>query len=312
MRDLNGRRVLVTGGARGIGLAIAERFALEGAALVLTDLDGPGVEVAAARLRERGVDAVGYQLDVTDEAAILALRDRLGDEVGPIDVLVNNAGTVFGGPFEQVPMGRHRLTYEVNTIGVVAMTHAFLPELIGRPEAHIVVISSASALVGVPFGSTYASSKWGALGFGESLRLELKQRGLDHVGVTTVCPSFVSSGLFDGSTPPRLTQWLTPEKLADQVLTGVRRDRSLVLTPWLVNLTPVLRGLLPPRVYDWAADLFGVTRSMASWHGHAAGQGGPAVERIVAEADIEVDVEVDDEGGEVDAEVEVDLIEVDR
>lgn len=268
MGRLAGKRVLVTGGARGIGFAIAERFAQEGCTLVLTDVDEPAVRAAAGVLNDVGVPAHAYRLDVTDADQIEQVRARVVAEVGPIDVLVNNAGTVSGGPFLDVPMAAHRRTYEVNTLGVVAMTHAFLPQLLARPDAHVVIVSSASALVGVPYGATYASSKWGALGFGESLRLELDELGFHNVAVTTICPSLVSSGLFDGSEPPRLSQWLTPERLAAEVVAAVDRRRSVLYTPWLVKVTPVLRGVLPSRAFDLLAKALGATSSMAGWSGH--------------------------------------------
>jgi short-subunit dehydrogenase len=279
MSRLAGKRVLVTGGARGIGFAIAERFAQEGCEIVLTDLDLPAVRAAAAVLGDVGVRAHGYHLDVTDQAEIEEVRARIAAEVGPLDVLVNNAGTVSGGPFLDVPIADHRRTYEVNTLGVVAVTHAFLPQLLARSQAHVVIVASASALIGVPYGTTYASSKWGALGFGESLRLELDELGFRNVSVTTVCPSLVSSGLFDGSQPPRMTQWITPERLAAEVVEAVGRRTPVLYTPWLVRLTPALRGVLPLRVFDGLSKVLGVTRSLAGWTGHDAGGAPVARER---------------------------------
>ena len=88
---------------------------------------------------------------------------------GPIDVLVNNAGLVFGGAFLDVPLERHLTTYRVNTLGLVAMTHAFLPDLMAGRDGHVVNVASASGFIGLPFGATYASSKWAVLGFSELL-----------------------------------------------------------------------------------------------------------------------------------------------
>lgn len=279
MRDLRGKRVLVTGGARGIGYAIGRRLGQEGAEVVLTDLDEESVHAAAVSLMADGITAHAFALDVTDGEQVLGVRDQVLAELGPVDVLVNNAGVVFGGPFLAESMERHELTYRVNTLGVVAVTHAFLPSMLALPEANVVIISSASALVGVPYGSTYASSKWAALGFGESLRAELHEEGHRNVSVTTVCPSFVSSGLFAGSEPPALTAWLTPEDIADSVLKAVRGAQPVVYTPWLVRVGPVIRGLFPTRVADVVSRALGVTRSMAGWTGH-----GPAgAPKVVAD-----------------------------
>lgn len=267
MQDLSRKRVLITGGASGIGRALAERFAAAGAHLVLLDRDAVALDRTVKELRAAGATAHGHLVDVTDGDSVLRARDAVRAEHGPIDVLVNNAGVVFGGPFLDVPMERHLATYRVNVLGVVAITHAFLPDLIGRPEAHVVQIASASGYLGVPFGATYASSKWAAIGFAESLRLELAELGHRHVHVTTVCPSYVATGLFAGARAPRLSRMLTAERVAAQVVRAVQRDRVFVRTPWLVELTPFLRGVLPLRVFDATARLLGVTSSMAGWRG---------------------------------------------
>jgi len=267
MRDLSAKRVLITGGASGIGRALAQRFAKEAAHLVLLDRDGDALGRAVEELRAEGATVQGHVVDVTDGDSVLRARDAVRAEGGPIDVLVNNAGVVFGGPFLGVSLERHLTTYRVNVLGVVAVTHAFLPDLIGRPEAHVVQVASASGFVGVPFGATYASSKWAVIGFAESLRLELGELGHRHVHVTTVCPSYVATGLFAGARAPRLSRMLTAEGVAAEVVHAVKRDRVFVRTPWLVEVTPFLRGVLPLRVFDAAAQLLGVTSSMAQWRG---------------------------------------------
>jgi short-subunit dehydrogenase len=156
------------------------------------------------------------------------------------------------------------------------VTYEFLGDLIAQPEAHLVNIASASGFIGLPFGSSYASSKWALIGLGESLRLEMGVLGHDHVGVTTVCPSYTRTGLFNGAKPARTTRVLTPERLADQVVGAVRRNRPFVKTPWLVHLVPLLRGILPTRLFDLVGHAFGATTSMQDWRGRgsAAGSGG--------------------------------------
>ncbi len=267
MKNFQGKRVLITGGGRGIGLAIARRFAREGAAIVLTDVDAAVLESGAEALRRDGAKVSTHVLDVTDTAAIESVRDRVHAEGGPIDVLVNNAGIVFGGRFVDVPLERHLLTYRINVLGLVAMTRAFLPDLIGRGEAHLVNIASASGLIGLPYGSTYASSKWAVIGFSESIRLEMKLEGHARVGVTAVCPSYVATGLFDGAKPPKTTRMLTPERIAELTFRAVVHNRPFVRTPWLVKITPLLKGALPTPISDLLSDLFGATGSMKAWKG---------------------------------------------
>lgn len=269
MRELSGKRVLITGGASGIGRALATRFAAHGSVLVLLDRDAEALDRTAGELRGDRVAVETHVADVTDPASVERARDAVHALGGPVDVVVNNAGVVFGGPFLDVPLARHLTTYQVNVLGVLAVTHAFLPELIRRPEAHLVQLASLAGLVGVPFGSTYASSKWAVIGLAESLRLELRALGHRHVHVTTVCPGYVSTGLFAGARAPLLTRFLTPERVADEVVTAVRHDQVFVRTPWLVDVTPFLRGVLPLRLFDAVSDLLGGSSSMAGWRGRS-------------------------------------------
>ena len=268
MTELKGKRVLITGGAQGIGLEMAIKFAGRGAEIVIADLNEAKLPGAKARIEEVGVAAWAFPVDVTNPASIASLRAQIAAEAGPVDVLVNNAGVVFGGPFTETPLDRHFKTFEVNVLGVVAMTHAFLADLIERPEAHLVHISSASGFIGLPYGSTYAASKWAVIGFSESIRAELNLTGRKHVHSTVVCPSYIGTGMFDGVEAPKATNILEPAYLAEKVVQAVERNRIHVLEPFMVKLTPLLRSLLPTGLSDRLSHLFGADTSMAHWTGH--------------------------------------------
>lgn len=263
-----GSRVLVTGAARGLGFALASAFARAGAAVVLTDVNADAVAQAVAKLKEQGGAVAGYALDVTNPAQIAEVRARVRAEHGPIDVLVNNAGVVFGGAFLDVPLARHLATVNVNLIAVLAVTHAFLPDLLARPAAHVVNVASASAVLALPFGTSYAATKWAVLGFSDSLREELRELGHRHVGVTAVCPSYIATGLFDGAKPARLTRWLTPERVAAAVVRAVEKRRELVILPHSVRLLYALTGWWPRSWFRAACRVLGVSRSMTGWRGH--------------------------------------------
>ena len=271
MRTLSGKRVLVTGGASGIGKAIAERFAAAGAEILLVDLNADALATVAAAFAQRGVHVRTYTLDVTDTSRITGLKEQIARDAGCIDVLVNNAGLVFGGGFLDVPLEKHLTTYRVNTLGLVAMTHAFLPDLLAGDDGHVVNVASASGYIGLPFGATYASSKWAVIGFSESLALELELQGHGHVHVTSICPSYVATGLFDGVKAPFMTRLLTAERVADLTLRGVLKNKPYVRAPWLAAVTPILKGLLPFRLFYRSAALLGVNTSMMKWRGRKPG-----------------------------------------
>jgi all-trans-retinol dehydrogenase (NAD+) len=267
MRNLAKTRVLVTGGGSGIGRSLARRFATEGADVHLGDLNLAAARGVAEAITAAGGSARAWEMDVTDPAAVASVRRRILDESGPIDVLVNNAGAFHGGAFLDVPLDDHVATFQVNALAVVGVTYAFLPDLLARPEAHIVNIASAAGFTGLPFGSTYAASKWAVIGFSESIRLELLEQGCRHVGVTTVCPAYVGTGMFEGARALRLTRMLTPERVADLTVRAVRANRDMVMTPWVVALGPAFTGILPRRLVDRISRLFGAPTSLAAWKG---------------------------------------------
>jgi short-subunit dehydrogenase len=159
------RLTLTTGAASGIGRAIAERCTARGAELVLIDVNAPALETTAAALAAAGARVRTYVLDVTDTSRIVGFREHVHRDARPLDVLVNNAGMVFGRAFLDLPLEQHLTTYRVNTLGLVAMTHAFLPDLLAGRDGHVVNVASASARIGLP----------------ESLVLELVPQGHRHV-----------------------------------------------------------------------------------------------------------------------------------
>jgi short-subunit dehydrogenase len=271
MRTLDGTRILITGAASGIGRAMAERFTAAGALVLLTDVDDVQLARTAESMMKAGRDVRAYHLDVTDPDEIQAVRDTIHADVGVIDVLVNNAGVVFGGPFLDVPLDLHRTTVDVNVLGPVMLTHAFLPDLIARPEAHLVNIASMVGLVGAPGASTYAASKWAVLGLSESLELELRRQGHGHVHVTTVCPSLIRTSLFAGAGPIRLIPWLTPDRVADLVAGAILRDAPTLRVPFMVKLVPALRAALPHRTFNALIEALGGTTVMDSWTGRQQG-----------------------------------------
>ncbi|HVA50884.1 MAG TPA: SDR family NAD(P)-dependent oxidoreductase [Pirellulales bacterium] len=268
MQTLADKRVLITGAGHGLGRELALAFAAAGAKLIVTDLMAERMAETLSLVGGADGRAAGYALDVTDNAMIGDVRDRVHREQGPIDVLVNNAGVAFGGTFLDVPLEKHHATYHVNLLGQVAMAHTFLPDLIARAEGHLVHVASASGLIALPYATTYASSKWGVLGFSESIREELRLLGHRHVAVTAVCPSYIDTGMAAGVRVPLLSRMLKADEVARLVVRAVRKRQELVLTPWLVKITPFSRGVLPPSWFRRTCDWLGITGSMSTWHGH--------------------------------------------
>ena len=274
MRNLKNKKVLVTGGARGIGKQIALEFAQQGSDIIICDLDKSFFDEDHFKSNVKdilnlGVSCNGYVLDVTKYDDILQTREKILSDIGKIDILINNAGVVFGGKFLDISISQHRLTYDVNTQGIVNMLHIFLQDLIDRPQSHIVNIASASGFTALPGGTTYASSKAAVSSFSESLRLELKKDGNTHVGITIVSPAYVNTGMFDGVKEPTFIPMLTTKKLATKVVKAVRKNKLFVLEPAFIKFIPLMKATFPRFIYDFLGNILGGYDSMNFWKGHS-------------------------------------------
>ncbi len=276
MTTVRNRTVLITGAGGGLGRQLARSFARRGAYVVASDVRLADARRTADELVGCGWPAEAMEMNVADEASIRRVRDALDQAGRRVEILVNNAGLVFGGAFGDVPLERHCRTLEVNALGPVRVTHVFWPHLTTGDQGHVVNIASASAMIGLPFATTYAASKWAVLGFSESLRDELHAVGCRSVHVTAVCPGYIATGMFDGVRPPLLMPWLKPGPLAESIVRAVQRNRDIVRTPWIVKLIPFGRGTMHRKLFRALLRLLRVPQSMVSWRGHAAAARAPS------------------------------------
>lgn len=262
---LRDARIAITGAAGGLGLAMAVRFAEEGARLFLTDVSVEGLE----RIKPRFPGAVFRSLDVSSPDSVAAAAESVRAEWGGLDALVSNAGVVFGGAVQDVSVERHRLTVDVNLTGTILVTRAFLPLLETSRDFKLVYIASASGYLPLPMAASYAATKWGVRGFAVSVEEELRLRGLGKRRVLTVCPSYIGTGLFAGARAPFLTLILETERVAAAVVAGVRDNRRLIDLPASVHLLKALARILPDAWYRAFLRIAGVSTSMTEWTGHA-------------------------------------------
>ncbi|MBB5742674.1 NAD(P)-dependent dehydrogenase (short-subunit alcohol dehydrogenase family) [Microbacterium ginsengiterrae] len=264
--------VLITGAARGMGELYARRSVAAGArAVALWDIDEDAVTALAADLSRSGVDVRGYRVDVSRREQIVAGLAEVREDLGAPDVVINNAGIVRGAPFwEHDPERDIEATMRINTLAAMWLTREVLPDMIAdtsRPK-RVLNIASAAGTLANPNMSVYAASKWAMIGWGESVRLELAAHGHRHIGVTTFCPSYVSTGMFEGARGPLLTPIMTPRTATAAAWNGMLRGTPMVLRPWTVKLSMALRGILPTAVWDFVADrVFRVYSSMDEFTG---------------------------------------------
>lgn len=269
MTDVRGRIALITGAAAGIGRLLSSELAARGAIPVLWDLDEERLGPALEELRAvTGGRARGYACDVRDPDAVYGTAERVRSEVGDPDVVVNNAGVVSGARLLDLTDEEIRRTFEVNVLSLYWVTKAFLPAMVARNRGHIVTMASAAGLVGVSRQTDYSASKHAAVGFDESLRVELR-RVAPGVTTTVVCPYYIDTGMFEGVRTrfPRLLPILQPDDVAHKIADAIEHDRPFIALPPIVRLLPALR-VLPPRAFDRMMDLFGINVSMESFVGH--------------------------------------------
>jgi len=277
MTQIAGRRVLVTGGASGMGRRVAMECSARGAAdVTLWDLDAARVDATAEEIRARGGRVRTGICNVADRSQVYESARKLERDGGPIDILVNSAGVVSGKSLFEIPDEQIERTFAVNTLALYWLCKALVPGMVERNLGHIVTIASASGLVGVAKLSDYAASKWAAIGFDESLRVELRKIA-PGVRTTVVCPYYVNTGMFTGvkSPYPRLMPILEEADVARRIVEAVERDRRRLFLPRSMYLLPLLR-VLPVPLFDALADLLGVNVSMNDFVGRQ-GAGSPAL-----------------------------------
>lgn len=269
MKNFNGKKILITGGASGIGKLMAEKLASRMATVIVVDINLEAAKTLVSNIKSTGGKAHAVYADLSKIESIKKCRQEILDLGINIDILINNAGVVFGGEFEMQPLEKHLLTYNINVDGVIAMTHLFFGDLKLSKDANIVNIASASGYIGLPFGTTYASSKWAVIGFSESLRLELIERGIRNIHVTTVCPSYINTGMFSGVKAPLFLPWLRPEDIVEKIIQGIERNYAFVKEPFMVKWIDLFKGVLPLRLFIAINKFLGVSTSMANWKGRS-------------------------------------------
>ena len=254
-RQTEGRVAAVTGAARGIGLATATALARAGARVSLGDLSG---DQAAASAESIGAGAVGLPLDVSDRGSFQAFLDATEERLGPVDVLVNNAGVMFVGPFADEDDDAMRKMIEVNLVGTILGMKLAIPRMrAGGRGGHIVNVVSAGAFVAAPHESTYAGTKHAVKGVCEGLRPELRGSGID---LSLVFPGVVRTDLAAGTTPSRGGSWVEPDEVGEAIVACVRSPRPEVFVPRNLAFLLRLYVSMPTRGRLVMGKLFGVDK----------------------------------------------------
>jgi hypothetical protein len=240
----HGRVVAITGAGRGIGLTTARKLLAQGAKVALGDLDA---DLAAAGAAGHGDRAVGLPLDVTDRDSFAAFLAEAERALGPIDVLVNNAGIMPIGPFLDESDEVTRRQVDVNVHGVITGMKLALPGMVRRGRGQVVNLGSAASMVGLAGEAVYCGTKFAVLGLTEGVRTELLGTGVE---LTVVMPNLVATDLGAGMSAARGSKTLTADEVADAIVGAIAKPRFEVPVPASLGPQLRLRRLLPVRARD--------------------------------------------------------------
>ena len=267
MKNLAGKNVLITGAGSGIGRLMSHYVADEHANTALIDINGAAVANTVEEIKRRNVKAVGYVCDISNRDAVMDVVAKIKQDFGPIDVLINNAGTVIGKSFFDLTLDEMQRTMNINYWGHIYFTKAIIGDMVARNNGAIVNVASSSGLIGMPILSDYCASKFAEVGFSESLRRELKKFKYTGVKVTCVCPYIIDTGLFKGFKPMVMNPFIKAEDAARAIVEGFKKGKPYVMLPPLSIYGSMVLKLLPTPIFDWMLSSSGGSVAMDSFTG---------------------------------------------
>ncbi|XP_062357818.1 epidermal retinol dehydrogenase 2 [Cinclus cinclus] len=269
-KNVRGEIVLITGAGSGIGRLLAIKFAALGATVVLWDINQEALNCAVRVARENGAGRVhSYVCDCSRRQDVYRVADQVKKEVGDVSILINNAGVVIGKRFLDSPDSLVDKTMEVNTMAHFWTYKAFVPAMIAANRGHLVSIASCAGLCGGSQISDYCASKFAAIGFAESIDMEMRTLRKTGVKTTIVCPFVINTGMFDGveSKWPRILPILDPEYVAERIISAVRQNQEMLFIPRIIYVLYFLKSFLPVKATVLILDYFGILDIMSTFKG---------------------------------------------
>lgn len=259
--------VLITGGASGIG-KIMGRMALEKGAkcFIIWDINLVGIEATRKELSKYG-KVKGYVVDVSNNEIVNVAYRKTVEDCGDIDILINCAGIITSNKtFDQQTSEEIVRTMNINTIAPMFVARAMLPDMLKRNRGHVCTIASAGGMLSNPKMSVYAASKWGVIGWSDSVRIELQEMKSD-VHFTTIAPYYINTGMFDG-VKSRIIPILKPEYVAKRVIRAIERNKAFRGIPFGFHFIRFWQAILPIRVFDFFfGKVFGIYHTMDQFTG---------------------------------------------
>ncbi len=266
MRKLKNKIVLITGGASGIGKIMARLMLERKAKVIIWDINQEKIDETLFEFSSKG-DIYAYHVDISNFDQIKKNAKKLKQEIGVVDVLINNAGIVIGKLFKELTRSEIINTLKVNANAPMLITKEFLDDMLHQNSGHICNIASAAGIISNPKMSVYVASKWAVIGWSDSLRLEIKQMN-KKVNVTTIMPYYINTGMFGGvkSKIPILES----EPTALTIIKAIEKNKKMLTIPgYLYRCTRLGQALMPINFFDWfTGDVLKIYKTMDHFTGH--------------------------------------------
>ena len=266
MNSFEGKLAVVTGGASGIGKIMARLLLELKAKVIIWDIDQLKLSATVAELRRYG-SIFSYKVDVSETQQVISTAELIKTEHGVVSILINNAGIVVGKHFHEHTEEDIVRTMNINSNAPMVITRIFIKDMMAQNNGYICNIASSAGLISNPKMSVYAASKWAAVGWSDSVRLEMKELKKD-IHVTTIMPYYINTGMFDG-VESRIPI-LDPEVAAKTIIDAFLAKKRMVTVPgYLYRLTRLGQGLLSINGFDFVAGkILGIYKTMAHFTGH--------------------------------------------
>lgn len=265
--NFSNQKVLITGGASGIGRIMGEMVLQKGASmLIIWDINEANIDATVKAHSSYG-KVKGYKVDVSDSSCVFDTYAKVKEECGDVDILIQCAGIVTSNKsFDKNSLSEIDRTMKINSIAPMYVASAMLSDMIARDHGHLCTIASAAGMLAGPNMSIYTASKWAAIGWSDSVRIEL-HRSRSKVRVTTVAPYYINTGMFDGVSS-KIFPILDPVKTSRKILKAIEKNKDFAGIPFSSHFIRCCEGLLPTAVFDWIfGDVCGIYHAMDHFTG---------------------------------------------
>ncbi|KAJ1374763.1 hypothetical protein KIN20_037525 [Parelaphostrongylus tenuis] len=271
-KDVKGQLVVITGGASGLGKRIAQILSLEkGARLVLLDVNIQGADETVTSIIRKGGKASAYYCDVRFEEELKTTAEKIWNEhaLGNVDILVCNAAVLSYALFKELSVEQLRQSLEVNVLGTINTIRAFLKPMEEKNSGQIVAVSSIAGFSGETFGLAYCPTKFAVRAVMECLQMELRDRGLEGIVCTTLCPYFARTPMVLDMGMRPTCMWfpfMSVESCSRRMINAILKDKYIAFIPNYVSLVAMIKGLLSVNTERFASRLFGNQMYADVWY----------------------------------------------